>query len=171
MRKLLICGLVLTIVAIQSCNKDSNFDQECPYTDQTVTVPAEELAKLETYIDTSNIDATEDARGFFYKIETLGSGTAVGDPCTQVGVKYKGKLTNGNVFDSTTENARVFMLGQLIWGWRKGLPLIKQGGKITLYLPPSLGYGPQPVVDQNTGEVKIPGNSLLIFEIELQEVF
>lgn len=171
MRKFLICGLVLTIVAIQSCNKDTNYSDECPYLDQTITVPAEELTKLETFLDTSGIDATEDARGFYYKIETLGSGAAIADPCTQVGVKYKGKLTNGTIFDQTIDNARVFMIGQLIWGWRKGLPLIKQGGKMTLYLPPTLGYGPQPVVDQNTGEVKIPGNSLLIFDIELQEVF
>ncbi|MEY3433469.1 MAG: hypothetical protein RL131_1405, partial [Bacteroidota bacterium] len=41
-----------------------------------------------------------------------------------------------------------------------GLPLINAGGKIKLYLPPSLGYGSRAVGS-------IPANSVLIFEITL----
>jgi FKBP-type peptidyl-prolyl cis-trans isomerase FkpA len=45
-------------------------------------------------------------------------------------------------------------------GWKLGLPLIKAGGKIKLYLPPSLGYG-------NSVSGNIPANSILVFEITL----
>jgi FKBP-type peptidyl-prolyl cis-trans isomerase len=48
-------------------------------------------------------------------------------------------------------------------GWQYGLPLIKPGGKILLYLPPSLGYGSSPVGT-------IPANSVLIFEVQLVSV-
>jgi FKBP-type peptidyl-prolyl cis-trans isomerase FkpA len=53
---------------------------------------------------------------------------------------------------------------QLIEGWKIGLPLLKKGGHIKLYVPPSLGYGPSP--NRN-----IPGNSVLIFDIRLVDVF
>jgi FKBP-type peptidyl-prolyl cis-trans isomerase FkpA len=51
----------------------------------------------------------------------------------------------------------------LILGWQYGIPLVKAGGRIMLYLPPSLGYG-----SQSTGT--IPANSVLIFDITLQGV-
>jgi FKBP-type peptidyl-prolyl cis-trans isomerase len=41
--------------------------------------------------------------------------------------------------------------------------LIKPGGRIILYLPPSLGYGPY-------GAGSIPGNAGLIFEVTLVSV-
>jgi FKBP-type peptidyl-prolyl cis-trans isomerase FkpA len=73
-------------------------------------------------------------------------------------VKYTGRLTNGSVFDSST--GATFALANLITGWQQGIPYIGKGGKITLYLPPSLGYGSQ-------ASGSIPANSILIFEIEL----
>ncbi len=171
MRKLLICGIVFAGFVVQSCNPTGPDNSgECPYVDQTVTVPAEEITKLETFLDTSNIDAIKDSRGFYYSIQTLGAGASIEGPCNQVGVKYVGKLTNGTTFDQSTGNGVVFTLGQLIWGWRKALPLIKAGGKMTIYLPPTLGYGPQPIYDQTTGQIKIPGSSILIFEVELTDV-
>jgi FKBP-type peptidyl-prolyl cis-trans isomerase FkpA len=70
-------------------------------------------------------------------------------------------LTNGTIFDQTTNNQmRVFVLGELIAGRRIGIPLIKTSGKITLYVPPTLGYG-------STGNASIPANSVLIFDVEL----
>jgi FKBP-type peptidyl-prolyl cis-trans isomerase FkpA len=60
----------------------------------------------------------------------------------------------------------VFVLGTLIDGWKIGVPLIKKGGQIRLYIPPSLGYGSSDVRD-NQGRVIIPGNSILIFDITL----
>ena len=41
-----------------------------------------------------------------------------------------------------------------------GIPMIKPGGKIKLYCPPSLAYG-------NQANGTIPANSILIFEVEL----
>ncbi len=68
-------------------------------------------------------------------------------------------FTNGNVFDKSTAPVAYSLLN-LITGWKNGLPLIKKGGKIKLYIPPALGYG------QNQYQ-SIPGNSILIFDIDL----
>jgi FKBP-type peptidyl-prolyl cis-trans isomerase len=78
-------------------------------------------------------------------------------------VAYKGQLTNGNVFDQQLKY--VFStLGSLIDGWRQGLPLIKKGGEIKLYIPPSLGYG------SDNSNPSIPPNSILIFDVTLIDV-
>ena len=84
--------------------------------------------------------------------------------CSNVTVTYKGSYFNGNVFDSTAAgSAATFQLGQVIPGWQKGVPLISKGGDITLYIPPSLGYGPQ-------GYGIIPGNAYLIFDIHIIDI-
>ena len=118
---------------------------------------------LEAYIKRLGItDAVKDDRGFYYKIITEGTGV---NPTVSNNVTlfYKGTLTNGNIFDQTGVNPVTFRLGQLILGWQYGLPLIKPGGSIILYLPAELGYG-------NRSAGSIPPNSVLIFEIQLISV-
>ena len=118
---------------------------------------------LEAYITRAGItDATKDNRGFYYKIVTEGTGV---NPTlsSKVTIYYKGTLTNGSIFDQTGAAPATFSLNQLILGWQYGLPLIKPGGKIILYLPPSLGYG-------SSAAGSIPANSVLIFEVQLVSV-
>jgi FKBP-type peptidyl-prolyl cis-trans isomerase FkpA len=69
-------------------------------------------------------------------------------------------LTNETVFDGTSSTPARFTLNQLISGWQLGVPLIKKGGRLILYLPPSLAYG-------SRASGPIPANSVLIFEITL----
>ena len=71
-------------------------------------------------------------------------------------------MENGSVFDQNQAGV-TFTLSQLILGWQKGIPLIKKGGSIKLYLPPSLGYGCNAVG-------AIPPGSNLIFSIDLIDV-
>ena len=148
-----ICFVILAIL-ISSCGKD-----EKPTCDiVTITAPANEIAALRTYIDTNNIVVTADPRGFFYKINTPGTGDKP-TACSNVTVAYVGRLLNGNIFDQNTGLA--FNLSELIAGWQEALPLIAKGGSMTLYLPPTLGYGPNAVGS-------VPANSNLIFDISLK---
>jgi FKBP-type peptidyl-prolyl cis-trans isomerase FkpA len=57
------------------------------------------------------------------------------------------------------------LLGQVIPGWQKGIPLVKGGGSINLYIPPSLGYGANAYPP--TGTVIIPGGSNLVFNVNV----
>lgn len=125
-----------------------------------ISAPKEETDAVAQYLATNNITAKQDAQGFFYTIEAAGSGSHPSS-CANVTVNYSGKLTNGTEFDKA-ENVS-FDLGTLISGWQAGIPLIAKGGKITLYLPPSLAYG-----DRAAGPV--PANSILIFTIDLLKI-
>jgi len=158
MRKSLLGGILAIIVLISSCNKEK--EQACPFTDPNITVPATEITALEAYLASKTItNAVKDPRGFYYSISTAGTG-ATAALCSSITINYAGKLTNEIIFDQTNGSPRTFTLGQLIPGWIKGIPLIKQGGRILLYLPPSLGYG-------NQANGSIPVNSILIFDIDL----
>ncbi len=148
--------LFLATVLFISCSKNNDTsNQNC--SPVSVSVPSSEIDSLTAYLDSNNITATKDSRGFYYTIDTAGTGD---NPtvCNVVTVNYKGWLTNGTTFDSA--NVATFYLGQLIAGWQEGIPLISAGGSMTLYLPPTLGYG-------STGYGSVPGNSILIFKIDL----
>ena len=84
-----------------------------------------------------------------------------------VTVHYTGRFVDGRVFDSSIARGEplqfVLGSGQVIAGWDQGIVGMKVGGKRTLSIPPELGYGPN-----DYGP--IPGNSTLIFDIELLKV-
>lgn len=84
-----------------------------------------------------------------------------------VRVHYTGTLQNGSTFDSSVGGDPIeFPLGKLIKGWQDGIPGMKVGGTRKLTIPADLAYGRDDVRD-NRGNVVIPGNSTLIFKIEL----
>jgi FKBP-type peptidyl-prolyl cis-trans isomerase len=96
-----------------------------------------------------------------YKILKAGTGSKPTSD-QRVKVHYTGKLLDGKVFDSSVERGEpaVFGVTQVIPGWVEALQLMTVGSKWELYIPSDLAYGPQ-------GNQGIPGNSLLIFEVEL----
>ena len=97
---------------------------------------------------------------------TVGTGPVAvnGDTVT---VNYVGTLTNGTKFDSSYDSGQPFTFrlgaGQVIAGFDQGVVGMRVGGKRRLTIPPSLGYGIQP-------KGSIPGNSTLIFEVELVSI-
>lgn len=101
------------------------------------------------------------ASGLQYKILKAGTGSKPTSD-QRVKVHYTGKLLDGKVFDSSVERGEpaVFGVTQVIPGWVEALQLMTVGSKWELYIPSDLAYGPQ-------GNQGIPGNSLLIFEVEL----
>ncbi len=85
---------------------------------------------------------------------------------------YKGMLQDGRVFDTSIgRQPFTFPLGQglVIQGWEKGIEGMRVGGKRRLTISPELGYGTVDMKD-GAGNVVIPGNSTLVFEVELLEV-
>jgi FKBP-type peptidyl-prolyl cis-trans isomerase FkpA len=153
MRHLVLITLLFVILNI-SCNKNDFCEP-----DQTQAI-ASEITQLEAYLNDNSITATKDGRGFFYITKAEGSGK---NPtiCSVVTVKYEGRLLDGTIFDSS--NGATFRIEGLIAAWKQAIPLMKSGGSITLFVPPSLGYGA-------SGQGPIPPNAILIFEIELLEI-
>ena len=113
-------------------------------------------------------NAKRTASGLYYVIHNEGEGAApqMGQKVT---VNYTGINMDGEKFDSNEDPAFnhvspfTFDLGKrgVIAGWDEGVALMKKGGKITLYIPSGLAYGPQ------ARGPKIPANAILIFDIQL----
>jgi FKBP-type peptidyl-prolyl cis-trans isomerase FkpA len=164
-RRLLIFS-IFSIVFLQfSCLKTN---QECEFKPCQFVAPTSEIQAVNAYLGANGLTATQHCSGLFYNIASLGSGKSP-DGCSYVNVKYTGRTTSGVIFDQRTTTAVLINLNQVITGWRSGIPLLKEGGIMTLYVPPYLGYGSQELKDAN-GNVIVPGNSILIFDIELVTV-
>lgn len=84
-------------------------------------------------------------------------------------VHYTGRLQNGTKFDSSLDRGTPFefRLGahHVISGWEEGIAGMKVGGKRTLVIPPSMGYGAS-----GTPDGTIPPNATLVFDVELVRV-
>ncbi|WP_111895851.1 FKBP-type peptidyl-prolyl cis-trans isomerase [Acinetobacter sp. MB5] len=104
------------------------------------------------------------ASGLQYEIIKQGTGKQATANST-VKVNYEGKLVDGTVFDSSYARGEPaeFPLAGTIPGWIEGIPLLKEGGSIMLYVPANLAYGEQ-------GNQAIPPNSVLIFKVDLLAV-
>lgn len=101
----------------------------------------------------------------------VGTGTTTATN-NQLTVHYTGWLYDvkasdlrGTKFDSSVgKTPFTFTLGgNVIAGWNQGLQGMKVGGKRTLIIPSSLGYGA-------SGNGSIPGNAALVFDVELISV-
>ena len=100
--------------------------------------------------------------GLQYEVLKKGDG-AKPTAADEVKVHYHGTLTDGSVFDSSVERGEPaeFGVGQVIKGWTEALQLMPVGSKWKLFIPAGLAYGDQ------SPSPKIPGGSVLVFEVEL----
>lgn len=165
-KALFVFSLVLVMAG---CKKD---EVDCAFTAGSNVAPASEKTQVTSYLVANNIpNAVELGNsGMFYVIDVPGSSSKPG-MCNFVTVKYVGKYENGTVFDQTAGTSTAsFKLGLLIEGWKRGIPLVGAGGKVRLYIPPTLGYGPAGVFNSSTGAYTIPQNAMLIFDVELVSV-
>lgn len=107
----------------------------------------------------------ETESGLQYKILTKGSGKKPADTDTVV-VHYRGTLPDGKEFDSSykREQPATLPINGVIKGWQEALPLMAEGAKWELYVPPDLAYG-----ERGAGP-SIGPNQALVFEVELIEV-
>ena len=102
--------------------------------------------------------------GLQYEIVTEGTG-AVPTDTDVVKVHYTGTLINGEKFDSSRDRNEPaeFPVRGVIPGWTEALKLMKVGTRAKLTIPARLAYGPQ-------SRPGIPGNSTLLFDVELLEI-
>ncbi|MBP1698262.1 MAG: FKBP-type peptidyl-prolyl cis-trans isomerase [Deltaproteobacteria bacterium] len=103
--------------------------------------------------------------GLQYKVVKAGSGKKpkLDDTVT---VQYRGTLIDGTEFDSSFRRGQpaTFPVSGVIPGWTEALPLMEEGAKWQLFIPPKLAYG-----ERGAGGLIGP-NATLIFEVELVSI-
>lgn len=119
-----------------------------------------------TFAPSLGIDLDDFTRlnsGLYYRdiVEGTGTRATVGTP---VVVRYKGFFTNGVAFDSggAARTPADFLVGEgkYLLGFEEGTLNMRVGGVRQVIIPPHLGYGANPFGP-------IPGNSILVFTLEL----
>jgi len=103
--------------------------------------------------------------GLQYQVINEGKGLSPKDD-SFVKVHYKGTLIDGTEFDSSYARGEPaeFPVNGVIKGWTEALKLMKPGAKYKLHIPSDLAYGPIGRPPQ------IPGNSVLVFDVELLDI-
>ncbi len=118
---------------------------------------------MNKYLTDNKITAKPTESGLYIIVKEKGKGAKVklGD---NVEMKYKGMLTNGQVFDASDkhEEAFVFPVGmqKVIPAWDEAILTMTVGSKATLICPSKMGYGAN-------GSGPIPPFSPLVFEMEV----
>lgn len=134
--------------------------------EQNNAAAGENLKKGQAYLDANKAreGVKVTASGLQYEVITEGKGAMPKETDT-VEVHYKGTLIDGKEFDSSYSRNQPaqFPVKGVIPGWTEALQLMKAGSKFKLTIPANLAYGEQ-------GNPSIPGNSVLVFEVELLKI-
>lgn len=101
-------------------------------------------------------------------IETLQAGKGPSPTTSDIAlVNYKGMLTNGKVFDQA-QGAPMPVTG-VVPGFSTALQAMQAGGKYRVRIPAAQAYGAEEKRNNQTGEVVIPANSDLVFDVDMLE--
>jgi peptidylprolyl isomerase len=134
---------------------------------ETARIKAKREADI-AQIQTRFPNTTPTASGIRYTIQKEGSG-AKPEPGKTVALNYKGMFLSGEVFDSSDIHGSPLEFpagaGRVIPGWEETVMDMKVGEKRLVIIPPELAYG-----ERGAGNGAIPGNSFLVFEMELVQI-
>ncbi len=134
---------------------------------------------IANYLNEKGVEAKSTVSGLRYVVEKEGNGEFATAGKTAY-VHYAGFLLNGKLFDTSlagvakkfnfnnggknTPYPVVVNTGGVIPGWDEMLMLMNKGMKVRVYIPSALGYG-----QQGNGP-EIPGNSILVFDMEVMDI-
>ena len=149
---------VFALVAFGACQKEKSIDTNVQLGIDSMLI--KDFVAKNAIRDVKQLGST----GLYYKIIEPGIGGGIYKESSLIKANYTGRLLSGSIFDkSITEPFQFYLGGNVIFGWKLGVPLIKKGGIIRLFIPSNYGYGP-------AGSGPIPANAVLDFDIELVDV-
>jgi FKBP-type peptidyl-prolyl cis-trans isomerase FkpA len=107
-----------------------------------------------------------DTCGVYYILLEPGQGNDLYTTSTYVTVGDTARILGQTTPFYETDNFHPsYQLGQVILGWRVGIPKVHKGGLIRLLVPSRYAYGPYPQTDYN-----LPKNSILDFNIRVYNI-
>lgn len=153
MKKLLF--LLVTISILSACNKEE--DRR-----------ADDDLLIQNYLMDNGIEAIPiDDTGVYYRITEAGNQEDYPTAISTLRVFYKGYLLDGSIFDQRVRGEHDYLeinIQNVVYGWQVGMQKISKGGKGQIFIPSHAGYG-------SREQANIPANSVLIFDVELVNVF
>lgn len=172
MKKIAAVAMMVSAFALAACEKKPAEDQAAQSQSETSGTPTEEGAAVAPAQDPFLADNLKNpgwgqtATGLQFKEPEQRATEGASQPTASstVTVHYEGKLTNGQVFDSSKGGEPVtFPLGNVIPGWQEAVPMMRVGETWDFAIPANLAYGDRPVGP-------IPPGSTLLFEIQLLKI-
>jgi len=157
-------SLTLVLLALIGCSPAQE-DSNPSNTDNGETMSNEMKAGQDFLAANANKEGViVTASGLQYRVMKSGQGATPG-PTDVVKAHYHGTFIDGKVFDSSVERGEPLELpvNGVISGWTEALQMMQEGDQWQLFVPSDLAYGAR-------GVGPIPGDTALIFEVELIEV-
>jgi FKBP-type peptidyl-prolyl cis-trans isomerase FkpA len=163
---------ILMIFLLLSCDppvQEQQVPHEDPYKEQFVKtnryLQMRHQDQIAAFVERVGWDAHKTASGLWIVIEEKGSGSNIveGDI---ISYTFSSTLLDGTAcYEATGQNPKQVQVGKggIESGVEEGLKHLKRGSRAILLIPPHLAHG-------NFGDRdKIPGNSVLIYRMELME--
>jgi FKBP-type peptidyl-prolyl cis-trans isomerase len=120
-----------------------------------------DIATIDDYLSDNSITAIKDVRGVRMVIDELGTGLPALES-NKVKVAYSGRVLGSSTpFETGVVTGNI--LRGYILGWRIAMTTLPVGSKAEIYIPSPLAYG-------NQDQSKIPANSILVFDIDFQDI-
>ena len=132
--------------------------------------PATETFAASLGVNISQMTRTPE--GVYYRDLGLGNGAEFTTSTDSIDITYAGFLKDGKLFESAS-NQRYLSddLRGFIPGFKIGMRGMKEGGARKIVIPSELGYGGRSRRNLQTGEIIIPRQSTLIFDVTLIRAF
>lgn len=132
-------------------------------------IAAFSASSLQAFKSGKVTDAIELEDGLRYVVHEQGDGPAAKEG-NLVSMQYYGMLQeDGSMFDNSYKRGTAFTFtpgrGEVIKGWDKVVPLLKEGSKASIFIPFALGYGAA------GNPPNIPASADLMFYVEVEKVF
>lgn len=160
-KQFILMAAAAMVAALSACGgKEAQQAEAAAETAPEVTETTDAAPQTASWMPDS-VTVTESGLGIV--IENPGDDTRA-QMTTPVTLHYRGRLPNGEVFDSSYDRnmPATFSPNQVIAGFGEGIRMLGKGGKATLYIPYELGYG-----TMGTPGGPIGPNQNLIFDIEI----
>lgn len=121
---------------------------------------------ISAFLDRVGWEAEVTPSGLWIVVEKAGNGKRIDDDM-RVSYAFESTLLNGSFcYEATPEDPKQIIIGKggVESGVEQGLKKLSEGAEAVFLIPPHLGHG-------NFGDrVKIPGNSVLIYRVQVLKV-
>jgi FKBP-type peptidyl-prolyl cis-trans isomerase FkpA len=130
-KRMYLLVLLVGMGIIFGCKKD----EESMTVSQMVKI---DTVEIKNYLATNNLTATKHTSGLYYIIHEVGEGPNI-NMVSEVNIKYDAKyLKSGEAIAESNSYTTLLADDGYLPSLRFGLPLIKKGGRMTMYVPRSL---------------------------------